>query len=454
MNYQLASAILKNKWAIELQFAMNSAGLVADILAGNVDVQDRAEEENKPLAVSIDGRRNNHFDGGYTYWDWDDAPEGSVALIRLQGSLMKNTQSCGPVGMAVIGERFREADKNPNFAGILLHIDSPGGTVDGTQTLADIVKNTRKPVVAFVDGLMASAALWVGSSANEVWASTADDEVGSVGVLMSFMDIQPYWESLGVKFHTVTASQSTDKVKMWEDLRSGKYDEYRKEFLDPIAQSFIDSVKQNRPGVSDEHLTGRLYLAKNSIGVFVDRIGKFEAAIDRVYQLSEENQAHSRNGSGQAAQHYSPKTTVMKQFKHVNAALGVESLEAVDQVVSLNEQQLEAIDNALAADNSAPLQAELDSANQTIAQRDTTIAGLQGQLSSANADVAQRDATITQLNQQVKDLKGEAADPGALAHKTTDGNPSAGKAIADKHENPFDALDEISQEYLGKKLND
>lgn len=459
MNYQLAAAILKNKWAIEPNFAMNSAGLVADILAGNIEVEANAEEQNKPVAIGIDARRRNSPNGTYTYYGWDDAPENSIALIKIQGSLMKNNQSCGPIGMAQIGERIKEADKNQNFVGILLQIDSPGGTVDGTQTLAEIVKNTQKPTLAFVDGLMASAALWIGSSADEVWASTADDEVGSVGVLMSFMDIQPYYESLGVKFHTITATPSTEKVKMWEDLRAGKYDAYRKEFLDPIAQTFIDAVKENRPGVEEEHLTGKVFLAKNSLGIFVDQIGKFEAALDRIYELTEEqNRAQGQTGSGQAANNYSPKITEMKQYKNVNAALGVEQLEAHDGTVSLNEEQLEALDTQLAQDPDGELQGQIDSATGTIAERDATIADLNAQVETANNTVAERDATIETLNAEIAELKGEAANNGAKVHVKNDGSKtkdaSEGKPVTEKYDNPLEAIDEVAKEYLGKTIND
>jgi len=461
MNYKLASAILKNKWAIETQFALNSSGLIANILANNVEIKDATSKENRPLAISKDMRNGNLSGATYTSRSWDDAPVNSIALIKLQGTLMKNSQECGPIGMAAIGEQIKEADKNPNFSGILLQIDSPGGTVDGTQTLAEIVKHTQKPIIAYVDGLMASAALWVGSSADEIIASTPDDEVGSVGVLMSFIDIQPYWESLGVKFHTVTASQSTEKVKMWEELRDGKYDGYKKEFLDPIAQTFINAVKENRPGITDEHLSGKVFLAKNSIGLFVDSIGKFEDALDRIYDLADKNRARSQTNNGLVANNNSKIKTEMKQYKNVNAALGVETLEAVDQAVSLNEEQLKALDSSLGKAGSDDLQPQLDTANTTIGERDATIIDMESQIETAGITITERNATIGQLKQEVADLKGEPAEPAASAPTKTDGegagsDGSAGKlkAISDKYENPFDALDEVAQEYLGKSLKD
>ncbi len=81
------------------------------------------------------------------------------------------------------------AASNPNIAAIVLQIDSPGGEVSGTQQLADVIKSVQKPVVAFVDGMMASAALWIGSAADEIIASTPQDIIGSIGTMMSFGDM-------------------------------------------------------------------------------------------------------------------------------------------------------------------------------------------------------------------------------------------------------------------------
>jgi len=118
---------------------------------------------------------------------------------------MKEDMVCGPAGTATLGRIIQQADNNPNISAIVLHIDSPGGTVDGTEALANIIRNTNKPVVAFADGLMASAALWIGSAANEIIASTDTDEIGSVGVIMRFADWQPHWEKPALTRQQVSA---------------------------------------------------------------------------------------------------------------------------------------------------------------------------------------------------------------------------------------------------------
>ena len=271
MKFSLLSSLIRGKWLIEPLFAIEAHKVIGDLMNGQLVIASEKPMMNLTYKASTGEKEKT---------------SGMVAVIGLKGTLLKDDQDCGPEGMASIGRYLQQADKNTNIDAIVLHIDSPGGTVDGTEALANIVKNIRKPVVSYVDGLMASAALWVGSSADEIWASSDTDEVGSVGVLLSFADVQPMWEARGIKFHKIVSSYSPDKTKLFDDLMAGNYEGYRQEFLDPIAVKFQSAVRANRPAVRDEHLTGKVYLAKDVMGVFVDRIGTIEQAITRALELT------------------------------------------------------------------------------------------------------------------------------------------------------------------------
>lgn len=416
---QLISAILRGKWLLEPNFAVTQGSVIASVLNRKTEVEEQEPDEFSAYAVSaqnITGVRYSWYRG------FDKAPPKSVAVVSVSGPLMKEDQFCGPIGMATIGQIIKEAENHANIDAIVLSIDSPGGTVDGTETLANIVKSTQKPIVTFVDGLMASAALWIGSSADEIIASTDTDEIGSVGVLMSFADIQPYWEKKGVKFHTITASTSPEKVKMWEDLREGKYDTYIKDILDPLDEKFMNVIKENRPGVEDQHLTGKVFFARDVMGVFVDSIGTIEEAILRAYELANpEDEEDSEN-------HQNTKS--MKQFEKLNAALGVDSLEAVDESVSLNEEQLQALEDQLAAND----QAIADARAAAEKERDEAVSAKEKAEEDLSNAVSAFDAIDEEVaNAETPEEKAEAirnllaAKPGAKAEGNKEKNdPDAG----------------------------
>jgi signal peptide peptidase SppA len=114
----------------------------------------------------------------------------SVAVVRLDGTLMKAASSFGGTSTVQARRDIRAAVADPDVAAILLAIDSPGGTVSGTDDLAADVKaaNKEKPVWAFVSDLCASAAYWVASQCEAIYANSDTAWVGSIGTFLALTD--------------------------------------------------------------------------------------------------------------------------------------------------------------------------------------------------------------------------------------------------------------------------
>ena len=438
-SFYFASQLLRGKWLLEPFFLESQGAIVANYLNKYTEFQKQEPDSMAAFAInakSANGVRYSWYSG------FDKAPEGSVAVIRVRGTLMKEDQDCGPIGMESIGEIIKSADAHHNINAIVLHIDSPGGTVDGTEALASIVKGTQKPIVAFIDGMMASAAFWIGSSADERIASTDTDEVGSVGVLSSFADVQPYWESLGIKFHTITASTSPDKVKMWEDVRAGKYDQYRKEVLDVIDEKFMAAVKENLPNIKDDHLTAKLYFARDVMGIMVDSIGTLDDAILRASELSQQKQQTAGSNGSQANSQISNKKSMSKKYLKIQKALGSpDALELeADGGRTFTPEEMDSLETALADNSGEELQGQLNTANTS--------------LQTANQTIAERDQTIATLNQQIVTLKGKPAEKPAAAatssDETEDGKPGP---VVKEGDDIMSGIEKVSKAYLGKEIN-
>lgn len=464
----LISSILQGKWLIDFGFAISMGPAVSNLLNQYVDFEKQEPDKLLAFAITPDAAVKT---AKYSYWDgFERAPAGSVAVIKISGPLMKEDQWCGPAGTATIGEIIKAAAATENIDGIVLHIDSPGGTVDGTEVLGNIVKSVEKPVITFVDGLMASAAFWIGSNADEIIASTELDEIGSVGVLMSFADMQPFWEKQGVVFRTVTATTSPDKVKLWEDIRLGKkeaIDQYRKEVLDPIDEKFMNTIRENLPDIKDEYLTGKIYFARDLMGTVVKSIGTLDDAINRASELGKERNSKKEGGNSaleeqktvaEVAEEFEIKLETievekeitlkinknMKQFARVNTALGVESLESVDEFVSLDEEQLEALDNALAADKSEELQGQLNAANEKVGTLESTI-------SDKDATIAKKDDELAEKDAEIDRLKGKADD--TITTAKTDGDDKdlkkgQAKTVVNDQMDFSEQVNAVKEEYL------
>ena len=364
LNYQLIKAIFSEPWAIDGLAIDTMSPLVAALFTPNMAFE--ASEPIQPSAAA--------------YADPKSGTTKTVRIIPIQGSLTKYDQSCGPVGMATVGRWIQQANSSKEIDAIVLRIDSPGGTVSGTEDLADIIKSSQKPVVAFIEDMACSAAYWLASCCEEVIANNSTAQVGSVGVLMSFADAQPMWEAKGVKFHTVTAPQSTDKTKTYEDLRAGNYDEYKNTVLAPLAQKFIETVKGNRSAITDAQCTGKVYFAKDAIGSFVDSIGSLDTAVQRAASLS-----------SPSASANSPKILNMS-YKRLAKVASVPAFESVDGTIALTEDMAQAVETALesAETERANLEertTELETANGRVQELEARVAELEGAAGAGTAKV-------------------------------------------------------------------
>jgi len=151
-----------------------------------------------------------------------DVQDG-VAMINIEGSLVSGSagfmRMFGIVGYTDIQDAILQAVADKSVNSILLNIDSGGGAVAGVNDAAKLISevNKIKPVVTYTGGTMASAALWLGSSASKMYASETSI-TGSLGVLMVHASRARQLANDGIKVTVIRAG--TDKALMnpYEDL--------------------------------------------------------------------------------------------------------------------------------------------------------------------------------------------------------------------------------------------
>jgi signal peptide peptidase SppA len=130
---------------------------------------------------------------------------GNVAVIQIHGTIVNRAslmdEVSGMVGAETISYQLRKAEADPDVKAIVLDIDSPGGMVAGLPELAAEVAACKKFVLAVSNQMMASAAYWLGSQADEL-VVTPSGEVGSIGVVTIHEDLSQAFAEIGIK-HTV-----------------------------------------------------------------------------------------------------------------------------------------------------------------------------------------------------------------------------------------------------------
>ena len=181
-----------------------------------------------------------------------DIPDESIALHLIHGTIFADYD---PWQWYFSTKQFVDdilaADENPRIIAHFFHINSGGGEAWYLDIAAEAVKNLKKPVVAFAESVMASAAYFLAVNANRIYVSTKFDIIGSIGTMVSFIDLIPLLEKYGAKYVEAYADQSSRKNKKYDDLRKGKPEQFTKEVLNPLAEEFIQTVKTARPRIPD-----------------------------------------------------------------------------------------------------------------------------------------------------------------------------------------------------------
>lgn len=210
---------------------------------------------------------------------------GDIAVIHIDGPLAnRNSWEAiwyGEDTYQAIGEAFDAAVADADVNGIVLEIDSPGGIVNGVSDLAAKIYNARGSkaygVVAHTSGEMCSAAYWIGSSCEKVYASD-NASLGSIGVLCVFKKTKE--DSV-----TVLRSSLSPHKAPSPDTAEGR-SQIEKE-LDDLATVFIGTVAKNRgesfETVLSEYGQGAVFVGNKAVKAgLADEVLSLNEVIDKM----------------------------------------------------------------------------------------------------------------------------------------------------------------------------
>lgn len=264
--------------------------------------------------------------------------QGVVAVIPVHGAIERRSSFLGELfGSASIESlraALRAALADPEVRGIVLSVDSPGGTAAGVQELAAEIREARrvKPILAHVDTTAASAAYWLATQADEV-VVTPSGQVGSVDVYAVHEDISGALDQAGVKVTIVSAGDYKVEGNEFEPLT----DEARAAIqarVDAVYEQFVDDVAKGRgttaATVKSDFGQGRMLLAKDALAAgMVDAIDTLDGAVRRIARLA--------RASGIAAEDERPAPFASRLDDLVADSLVIENHVAARAVIRSGE---------------------------------------------------------------------------------------------------------------------
>jgi len=210
----------------------------------------------------------------------------TVAVIPIVGGITNRGQMFS-IGTDQIADALDAAVRSPRVDAIVFDVDSPGGTVTGVPELSDKIAAARKvkPLAAVANGMMASAAYWIGAAAGEIVASPSS-RTGSIGVYMIHEDWSESLEAQGVKITEISAGRYKTEGAPWKALDEDTEAQLNEEVAEAYSW-FVKDVARFRgvaqAAVREGYGEGRVLGAEAAVKAgLADRVGTLEATIDRL----------------------------------------------------------------------------------------------------------------------------------------------------------------------------
>jgi protease IV len=263
-----------------------------------------------------------------------DNGEKHTALIELAGAIDIN----GEASADSINSALRAAFEDSNTAGVVMRINSPGGSPVQSGLIFQEIKRLRGkypniPLYAVVEEMCASGGYFVAAAADKIYVNEAS-LIGSIGVLMDGFGFTGVMEKVGVERRLLTAGAN----KGFLDSFSPLGDEQRKfaqQMLADIHQQFIDAVKKGRGSRlkdNPELFSGLVWTGKRSIELGIaDEIGSLDSIARDVIKVEAMKDFTSRENIAE------------KLARRVGASFGKSVGASITKVINGSDGQVRSI---------------------------------------------------------------------------------------------------------------
>lgn len=202
--------------------------------------------------------------------------QGGIGVVPIRGVIAQRASLFDDVspgrGTSVerISGMLQKAAADSAVRGVLLEVDSPGGTVTGIPELADEIRGfeqaTGKPVWAFSDGMVASAAYWLAGAASRI-AAIPSAQIGSIGIYSVLRDSHRAADALGVQVHVVSTGPHKGAGEPGTQITRQQLDGVQKQ-VDAFFDLFKGDVAKDRglQGQSlDQVCDGQCWLSSDAL---------------------------------------------------------------------------------------------------------------------------------------------------------------------------------------------
>lgn len=197
-----------------------------------------------------------------------------IAKVKIEGAITEDDD---------LLEELEKIRKSPRVAGLIVQINSPGGTTTGGESIYEAVRKiaVEKPVVAEVGTLAASAGYMIASATDHIVARQSSI-VGSIGVLIQYPDMTGLMEKLGIRLEEVKSSPLKASPSPFKPTTEEERAMVRRLILDSY-DWFVDIVAERRAMPREQALAladGSIFTGRQGLqNRLVDTLGGEDEAV-------------------------------------------------------------------------------------------------------------------------------------------------------------------------------
>jgi ClpP class serine protease len=212
-----------------------------------------------------------------------------VSVLTVDGPITRNGGYCSYGSIDHRDMMMRAAD-HPLCRGHVFIINTPGGSAWAKNDYAlaiDYAHSKGQKVIALVDGLCASAGMYLASLCDERYYMNPKDQIGCIGVMAAFYTLPDGAkdEYTDETYHELYDPESFDKNKAYRDIANKDDDKELIKELADLGVEFRADVKKACPNAKDEHLKGKVFNAEDVKSVLMDGQSSFMGVVQHTFEL-------------------------------------------------------------------------------------------------------------------------------------------------------------------------
>ncbi|MGR9114436.1 MAG: signal peptide peptidase SppA [Gammaproteobacteria bacterium] len=196
-----------------------------------------------------------------------DAGDGHTAVIDVVGVIAEDKEA----NADVIIQGLRDAVKDKNTKGIILHINSPGGSPVQSDYVYNEIRRLKKdhpelPVISVVSDICASGGYYIASAADKIYVNQASI-IGSIGVVMNGFGFVDVLDKLGVERRLLTAGAHKAMLDPFSPTNEAET-RHMQRLLNQVHSQFINAVRTGRGErlkENEEMFSGLVWTGKEGV---------------------------------------------------------------------------------------------------------------------------------------------------------------------------------------------